>query len=440
MLRLQAARLQIAAEVARVVTSMLDIEQVLPRVTDLLRERFGYYHVGVSLIDETGEWIILRASSSETVGHELEGVLKFRVGKEGMMGFVAGTGTPRVAQDVTADRAYLAHPLFPDTRAEAVLPLKIGDTVFGVLDVESKVVNAFPPDAVSILTTIADQIAVAIQNARLHNAEKQRAQELEQAYRTLQANQAQLLISEKMASLGRLTAGIAHEMNTPLAAVRAALVEMEKLVNEYQTSIGDADVTPDDHRGIAQEMQQALRLAGGAAERAASFVRGIKTQTRDLAAHDSQRFNAVPVIRETLLLLGHTLRAGKCKADFEPAVEKVELDGSPGRLAQVITNLVTNAADACAAKGGGSITVRVTPRAHEVELQVRDTGSGIPPEIIPKIFDPMFTTKPFGQGTGLGLAIVHDIVTGEFGGTIQVTSQIDQATTFILRFPKLKEG
>ena len=95
-----------------------------------------------------------------------------------------------------------------------------------MLDVQSKVANAFPPDAVSILTTIADQIAIAIQNARLHSAEKQRAQELEQAYRTLQTNQAQLLISEKMASLGQLTPGIAHEMNTPLAAVRAALVEM----------------------------------------------------------------------------------------------------------------------------------------------------------------------------------------------------------------------
>ncbi len=438
--QLQATRLQIAAEVARVATSLLDIDQVLPRVAELIRDRFGYYHVGISLTAESGEWIVLRASCSETIGHELEKSLRFRVGKEGMIGVVAGSGQPRVAQDVTADAAYVSNSLLPETRAEVVLPLKIGETVFGVLDVESKAVNAFPPDAVSILTTIADQIAIAIQNARLHHDEKQRAQELEQAYHTLQQNQAQLLIAEKMASLGRLTAGIAHEMNTPLAAVRAALAEIEKLAAEYQSSIGDADVTPDDHRGIAAEMQQSLRLAGSAAERAASFVRGIKTQTRDLAAHESQRFNAVPVIRETLLLLGHTLRASKCKADFEPAVEKVELDGSPGRLAQVITNLVTNAVDACAAKGGGAITVGLTPRANEVELQVSDTGAGIPPEILPNIFDPMFTTKPFGQGTGLGLAIVHDIITGEFGGTIQVASEIDQGATFTLHFPKSKEN
>lgn len=187
-LRLQAMRLQSAAEVARTVTSILDIEQVLPRVVDVIRERFGYYHAGVFLIDERGEWAILRASSSETVSHALEGVMKLRVGKEGMIGFVAQSGETRIAQDVAADTAYVAHPSLPATRSEAALPLKIGETVIGVLDVQSKNLDAFPPDAVSILATIADQIAIAIQNALLHAAVKQHAQQLEQAYRALQQN------------------------------------------------------------------------------------------------------------------------------------------------------------------------------------------------------------------------------------------------------------
>ncbi|MBM3129454.1 MAG: GAF domain-containing protein [Chloroflexi bacterium] len=177
--RLQATRLQIAAQVARTVTSILDPERILPRVADLIRERFGYYHAGVFLTEESGEWAVLTASSSETVSHELEGVMKLRVGKEGMIGFVAQTGQARVAQDVAADDAYLAHPALPATRSEAALPLKIGDAVIGVLDVQSKEPDAFPPDAISILTTIADQIAIAIQNARRHAATQQRAQELE---------------------------------------------------------------------------------------------------------------------------------------------------------------------------------------------------------------------------------------------------------------------
>lgn len=177
--RLQAARLQIAAEVARTVTSTLDLERILPRVADLIRERFGYYHAGVFLTDESGEWAVLTASSSETVSHDLEGVMKLRVGKEGMIGFAAQTGQARVAQNVATDEAYVAHPSLPDTRSEAALPLKIGDAVIGVLDVQSKERDAFSPDAIAILTTIADQIAIAIQNARLHTAAQLRARELE---------------------------------------------------------------------------------------------------------------------------------------------------------------------------------------------------------------------------------------------------------------------
>ncbi len=438
--RRQATRLQVAADVARVVTSELDIDQVLPRVVDLLCERFGYYHAGVLLLDAAGEWAILRASSSPAIHHELENVLKLRVGEQGMVGFTTRTGEPRIAQDVTTDPTYFSHPSLPDTRAEAVLPLLIGDQVLGALDVQSTAPNVFTANTVAILAMIADQIAVAIQNARLHQMEKERARELENAYRTLQENQEKLLVVEKMASLGRLTAGIAHEMNTPLAAVRAALAELEKLDVEYQDSIGDSEVSADDHRAIAQEMQHSIQLAQNAAERAAGFVRGIKSQTRDLASTERRRFNAVTVIEEVLLLLRHALREKNCTATFAPAIENLEMFGSPGRLAQVVTNLVTNAIDASADGGGGPIAVRLVPYDHGIELQTSDQGCGIPPENLSKIFDPMFTTKPFGEGTGLGLALVHDIITGEFGGTVQVTSQVGQGTTFTVRFPQRKEA
>jgi len=231
------------------------------------------------------------------------------------------------------------------------------------------------------------------------------------------------LISEKMASLGRLTAGIAHEMNTPLATVRASLVALTKLAAEYDSSIGDTAITPEDHREIAQEIQQAIRLADTAAERAASFVRGIKAQTRDLP-QERQQFDVVPVIQETLLLLSHALRKAGCTAALESARDHVELFGSLGRLSQVVTNLVTNAIDASISKGGGPITLRLTPQDQGVVLEVTDAGCGIAPEHLPKIFDPMFTTKPFGEGTGLGLTIVHEIVVGEFGGTVDYLSAL----------------
>ena len=264
---------------------------------------------------------------------------------------------------------------------------------------------------------------------------EKRAVELERANRAIRENQEKLVTSEKLASLGRLTASIVHEMNTPLAAVRAALVDVGNLVSEYQASAGDAEVTADDHREIGEEMRHALALASGAAKRAALFVRGIKSQTRDLGPHERRPFNVVTSVREALLLLGHALRKGNCRAIFEPPAPHIELHGSQVRLGQVVTNLVENAIDASLAGGGGAITITLIQRDGALELEVADSGTGIDPQIMNRIFEAMFTTKPFGQGTGLGLSIVHDIITSDFGGTVRVDSRLGLGTTFTVSCP-----
>ena len=239
------------------------------------------------------------------------------------------------------------------------------------------------------------------------------------------------MLSENMAALGRLTAGMAHEMNTPLAAVRMALDELGKLTVEYLGSLADADVSPHDHREIAREMRESVVLAAGAARRVAGFVQGIHFQSTSLGA-DRHSFNVVLVIQDTLLLLNHALRKANCSVSFAPCAPEILLYGSPGRLAQVVTNLAANAIDACRARGGGVITIRLASSPGRVTLIVADQGSGIAPENLQRIFDPMFTTKPFGEGTGLGLSIVHNIVVNDFHGTIQVDSELDHGTTFTL--------
>jgi signal transduction histidine kinase len=238
-----------------------------------------------------------------------------------------------------------------------------------------------------------------------------------------------------MASLGRLTAGIAHEINTPIAALRSALVEIGKLTEEYRASIGDEGVTAEDHGAIASEMMASIRLANSAAERAAGFVKGIKTQTLNMGQVEALRFDAVPVIEEALLLLNHALVRAKCALGFAHSAERIDLLGTPGRLAQVLTNLVTNAIDACAGAAAPTIGIDLSRRGEGVELRVTDNGTGISSENLSKIFDPLFTTKPIGQGTGLGLTIVHDIVVGEFGGKVEVETALGEGSSFILRFP-----
>jgi sigma-B regulation protein RsbU (phosphoserine phosphatase) len=352
------------------------------------------------------------------------------------------------AELVFPSRQLVPRGTLPDRRATFVVqPLFFKEDQLGFVLFE------MGPREGTIYEALREQISAALKGALLvqqvveKDREQQhlladlekRARQLEEAYRAIQENQEKLLISEKLASLGRLTASIVHEMNTPLAAVRAALVDLGKLVTEYQDSVGDAEVTVDDHGEIGKEMRQTIGLASSAAERAALFVRGIKAQTRDMGPHEGRAFNVVSSIREALLLLGHATRKGNCRAVFEPPAEQIELFGSPVRFSQVVTNLVENAVDASLAKGGGPINVLVTIQDKGLTLEVGDAGTGIPPEVLPRIFEPMFTTKPFGQGTGLGLSIVHDIVTGDFGGSVVVDSQLGAGTTFTVRFPHARD-
>jgi signal transduction histidine kinase len=270
--------------------------------------------------------------------------------------------------------------------------------------------------------------------ASLHAAERARTLELEEAYRALKENQEKLLLAEKMAALGRLTAGIAHEMNTPLAAARAALEEISSLADEYVAAIGDPGVTPQDHAAIGSDMRNAIALAKGAAAKVAEFVTRMKSQTRDIAKRKRFDFDAVPIVQDGIVLLDQAARKARCQIAFEHEASQVIVYGSPESFGQVIVNLVTNAIEASAPKGGGPVTVRLRSEGDSAMLEVTDRGTGIDPEVMGRIFDPLFTTKPFGEATGLGLTVVHDMVVRDLGGTVAVDSRVGEGTTFTLRF------
>jgi DNA-binding LacI/PurR family transcriptional regulator/C4-dicarboxylate-specific signal transduction histidine kinase len=290
-----------------------------------------------------------------------------------------------------------------------------------------------------VYEALRDQISAALKGAMLVQEVVEKNREIERAYVALKENQEKLLASEKTASIGRLTASIAHEMNSPVAAVRAALLELEKLIAEYDDSVADEQVTPADHHEIAAEMGKALRLATSAAERAADFVRSIKNQTRDIGKKERIRFDAVANVREALLLLGHSLRKANCSVHVESSSDSIDLVGPPGRLGQVVTNLVTNAIDAMAPTGGGIIELCLAKQADRVTLTVSDRGHGVPDDIRDRIWDPLFTTKPFGQGTGLGLTIVRDIITGDFGGSVEFEPRSNGGASFCVVFPTAVE-
>jgi DNA-binding LacI/PurR family transcriptional regulator/signal transduction histidine kinase len=350
---------------------------------------------------------------------------------------------PRSVGRVVAARALVPAGVLPTDRQHALLvePLFFKDDALGYVVFELgpfdgliyETLREQISGVLKVALLIEELVATGAERATLLADLQVRAAELEATYQALQDNQRRLLSAEKMASLGRITANIAHEMNTPLAAVRTALIEIEKRAVEYAASVGDPEVTHEDHIQIATEMRASLQLARSAADRAAGFVRGIKTQTRDLSVQEKVRFDPAPVIEEALLLLSYDLRQSGCRLQFRPPERRMELFGSPGILSQVVTNLVTNALDAMPV--GGSIALILSECDGAARLVVQDTGTGIPADLRDKVFEPMFTTKPFGQGTGLGLSIVRDLVTGQLGGSVALESEVGVGTTFTMTFP-----
>jgi signal transduction histidine kinase len=231
----------------------------------------------------------------------------------------------------------------------------------------------------------------------------------------LENTQAQLMQAEKIASLGRLAAGVAHEINNPLAGI---LIYAELLERQLQSGVVNREY-------IAEIIGQTLRCQ--------QIVNRLLEFSRQSLGQRTN-FNANDVLRRCLDLLTHHAMFHNIEVHTQLDPQLPEIIGDPGQLQQVFTNLLLNAADAM--QGQGRITVSSQPSPHRsgIILTFTDTGCGIPSDIRSKIFEPFFTTKPPGKGTGLGLAIVYSVIQ-RHGGTIEVDVVPGGGTTFTIRLP-----
>ncbi|MBN2387729.1 MAG: GAF domain-containing protein [Anaerolineales bacterium] len=162
----RAAQFEAIAQVARSITVMQDLDTLLENFTTLVGEPFGFYHVGIFLLDDNHRFAVLRAATSEGGKEMVRNGHKLEVGETGVVGYAAGTGRPRIALSVGEDAVHFANPLLPDTRSEMALPMRVGQEIVGVLDVQSTADRAFTQEDIAIFSTLADQISVAIQNVR----------------------------------------------------------------------------------------------------------------------------------------------------------------------------------------------------------------------------------------------------------------------------------
>jgi two-component system NtrC family sensor kinase len=282
-----------------------------------------------------------------------------------------------------------------------------------------------------------------------NNREKQKAKtNIEKAYTELKVTQAQLIQSEKMASLGELTAGIAHEIQNPLNFVNNFSEVSIELVDEMNEEMQNGNL--EDAKQIAIDLKDNLSKINHHGRRAGDIVKGMLQHSRSSSGvKEPTDINAL--CDEYLRLAYHGLRAkdkdfnATLITDFDDSIGKINM--IPQDMGRVILNLITNAFYVVAEKKkllgeGYDPIVTVTTKStvplpggpQGVEVRVADNGNGIPPKVLDKIFQPFFTTKPTGQGTGLGLSLSYDIVKAH-GGEIKVTTKENEGTEFIIQLP-----
>ena len=260
--------------------------------------------------------------------------------------------------------------------------------------------------------------------------------ELSQALDTLKRTQHDLIASEKMASLGSLVAGIAHELNTPIGNSLLAATSLSDRVAGFRGQLEDGTLKRSVLNEHLADVALACGLISGSLHRAANLIASFKQVAVDQTNDERRAFDLRNVLEDTLATFTPRLRRANCAA-------KVEVEGTlnlhsyPGSLCQVINNLITNAlVHAFEQRPSAAIAIRAREAGAEVVIDFADDGVGMADEVLHRVFDPFFTTRMGRGGTGLGMNIVYNIVTGVLGGRIDIATALGQGTTITIAIPK----
>ena len=524
----QVAQLALLREIGGQIASVAALDTVLERAVHLIAETFGYEHVAVAMVDEKRGEVVMRARAGSyrdlfPPDHRLPITV-------GMVGWVVRNGRTRLANNVEEDPYYVNR--FPDripTRSELTVPIRVGGKVVGVLDVQSMHLNAFSAGDVLVLETVADQIAVAIENARLYEALQEELAAKEQALEALRESetsaqailnaldasvvlvsgdgsilatnpaarkalaeageqiigrhyaevlgrrihnrpdhfkevlctgrgvrferevdgrvyvhsihpvlddrgkvsravilvtdatervelQRQVARAERMAALGRLAAGLAHEINNPLQAIRSHL----ELVLDFP-------LEPRERREHLLIIQDEIERLANITQRVLSFARPTDDQREIVSVAE--------LVQRVLTLTSKQLERNRIQVHLDLPADLPPLRVTSGQIVQVLLNLFINAIEAM--PDGGRLELAARAERDTMTLTLTNDGPPIPDEYIERVFDPFFTTK--SGSTGMGLAVSYGIIQ-RHGGTIRVENVKEGGVRFTITLPVVGKG
>src|SRR6202167_3641778 len=442
------------ADVLKVISrSAFDLKSVLTTLTDSAKSLCGA-SLGIICLRE-GEVMRLQAESGCTPAFvDFMHANPIRPGRETITGRVFMDGKPVHVADVQADPEYNfgQAPTIGAYRAVLAVPLMRDGAVEGVLLLGRPAPGPFSQRQLDLVQTFADQAVIAIENVRLFEQVQERTRELSLSLEDLRTAQDRLVQTEKLASLGQLTAGIAHEIKNPLNFVNNFSALSAELIDELNDVLKPAaldDKVRDEIHELTQMRKGNLEKVVQHGKRADSIVKNMLQHSREGSGeHRPADINAI--VDESLSLAYHGARAEK--AGFSIALQR-DLDPSAGmadvypqEITRVLLNLISNGFYATtkrkAEAGDGfepTLVAATKNLGDKVEIRIRDNGTGIPEGVKDKIFNPFFTTKPTGEGTGRGLSMSHDIIVEQHGGSIDVETEPGLFTEFKIVLPRTSQ-
>lgn len=442
----RANELSIVNRISKALASKLELDTLIHMAGEQMREIFKANIVYVALLDKKANMINFPYGYGDDYPP-----LPFG---EGLTSRIIESGEPLLINRNMDELSEKLGVKRVGVRSASYLgvPIPAGDEIIGVISVQStEQENRFSENNMRLLTTIAANLGIAIQNAEAYLQINTTVGELNKTLDDLKATQQQLITQEKLASLGALTAGIAHEIKNPLNFVNNFADLTVELVEELREDIEKhkEKVDPADYENledILSNLEQNARKINEHGKRADSIVHSMLQHSRGKTG-ELQETDINAMLEEDMNLAYHGMRAQDSsfnvtmETDLDKSIEKLNI--VPQNVSRVFLNIITNGFYEVHRKkqnNGDTFAPKVSiysrNKDKEVEIRIRDNGGGIPESVRDKLFNPFFTTKPTGQGTGLGLSLSYDIIAKEHHGDITFESKEGEYTEFIITLPK----
>jgi len=420
---LQARRnIALLSDIGRELTANLDSEAIMKNVYGQVRQLMDVhvFAIGVLRGDQLDCPFVIED------GKRVDGAVKCGERVLEMARHCAETGKEILVDDFEREATRWVGDLQDGPGAQPpssliLVPVLVGARALGVLCVQSREPAAYQHLQLDMLSTLAAYVGVALDNA--------------DAYRQLKDTQAQLAAHEKLASLGAMVAGVAHELNTPIGNSLLMASTLHEKTESLAARFAQSNLKKSDLEGWIAAASEASALIERSLHAAAELVNSFKQVSVDQASTQRRRFDLARFCHEIAATIMNQVRRGGHTLSLEVA-PGILMDSYPGPLGQVLINFVNNALLHAFSAPGGTMTLSASlSGADRVRIEFRDDGRGVPAEHLSRIFDPFFTTRMGQGGTGLGLNIAYNIVTTLLGGTIRVDSGAGQGTVFVLDLP-----